>query len=230
MSLERRLNKHWPEVLRWIKENKSEELEKICFEGQSKVIGPYPFAFKGSDGFNYHKLEEDAMQSVDRKAHMDLTLMELSRGFSQDDCEQLADIIETNVQGMIDSKNPKVTTKFMNDLIEVAKEVRRRKEYFVHPELYWSLVAHLYIREDEEPKWFNRLIHDYKVKQFRADAKTGAYDFFLSPTLRGYIPLINELEKLWLGYLEMTEGKINAFKEHFSQGQKSLKHEEVLTT
>lgn len=231
--LERKLSKLFrdPAALKWVFENYAKQVADHAFASQStKVIGPYPYAFTGSDGLPYHKLDDDHMQSVDRKAHCDLTLMELDRGFDSEDTTLLADIIETNVQGMIDSKNPKVTTRFMNDLLEVAKEIRRRKEYFVHPKLYWSLVSHLYIRADEDPKWFNLTIHKYKAAQFEKDAKSGGYDFFLSATLRGYIPLINELGTLWLGFLEMNEGKIEAFNDHFSHVLKSSKRAEALTT
>lgn len=188
-----------------------EAFHKAVFASQSKPknFSKCEFQFVDSKGRKYYKFMSDLDMPLSRKSMIELKLRELSYALDKEEvallCEAMEKALERrDKQGRI---NPDIAT-----LGFLIKEVRNRHENLLHPELIISMVAYIYIREDEDPAIVDEEIHNQKVEQFKNDGAGGLSDFFYTTMLSAYSPYsdtsVNELKLL----LRVQKARVEAMK------------------
>lgn len=91
--------------------------------------------------------------------------------------------------------------------------LKDRRSILFDPIILTEIAALLYIREDENPCFYNAELHKEKFELLWKDSQEGTklYDFFQQGGLKGYIPSGNITPVNWEQYLQESMQKIEAF-------------------
>jgi len=92
--------------------------------------------------------------------------------------------------------------------------LEERRTILFDPMILTEIAALLYIREDENPCFYNEALHKEKFEMIWKDSKEGnyLYDFFVNAGLTAYIPSGSVTRENWSQFLEQSTTKIQAFK------------------
>jgi hypothetical protein len=96
-------------------------------------------------------------------------------------------------------------------------EMDKREEMLLHPDSMFDLLAHRFVRSDEDPAIIDNKIHKEKIEQFRKDSMGGLYDFFYRMGLSAYMPYLTKLESEWSEYYRQSEIKITALNKQLNE-------------
>lgn len=108
--------------------------------------------------------------------------------------------------------------------------LKERREVLFEPTILTEIAALLYIREDENPCYYNSDLHKEKFEMLWNDSKEGAllYDFFQQSGLNGYIPSVDITRENWNTYLEQVTDKAKRFGSLLSKNLASRQELEKL--
>jgi hypothetical protein len=108
--------------------------------------------------------------------------------------------------------------------------LKERRTVLFEPTVLTEIAALLYIREDENPCFYNSDLHKEKFEMIWKDSREGVllYDFFQQSGLNAYIPSETITKENWNQYLEDTMKKVNAFGSLLSQNLASRQEIERL--
>ena len=136
----------------------------------------------------------------------------LSAAISAEELDAILDKIDEAVHNGL--KNPKEAAK----VVSLIGQLRERRKYCVHTDLFINIIACDLIREDEEltKEPFNTAIHDEKVAYLIDKSHTNP-DFFLS--LHEYKQLVSMLQISEIPFKELQEN----YDKHVKLLKESLK-------
>jgi hypothetical protein len=179
-----------------------DQSNKSGFEKMKKV-------FVDSNGKEYYCVENDFDTHLERVRGIERCVREISAGLSNDEQKKIREAMK---KALGDGKKPNIA--MIGHLIV---EMDKREEMLLHPDAMFDLMAHRYVRSDEDPAIIDNKIHKEKIEQFRKDSEGGLYDFFYRMGLSMYIPYLTKLEKEWSEYYSQSEIKITAMNKHLNE-------------
>jgi len=184
-------------------------LLKIVFEWQSKPIGfdKLEFALLDSNGLRYGKFPNEMDIPVLRKGQIARLEQEL---YSRLNDHELGEFLDAMLAALHEEDGKGNLKPNLGLIGKYLLEMRDRKKLLLHPELMFEIVAASYIREDENPAEFDLEIQEQKVKQFKADSKTGLYDFFYSSGIKELLPFLDISQERFDEFWEMSQSEIKA--------------------
>lgn len=181
------------------------------------------YAFTDSKGRRYFKF--------DNLKNMPLALLEkLNELQEQMTCKVPARDLDgwvECVEKVLNDEKKKDKITAVGYWIGVLKE---RRSVLFEPTILTEIAALLYIREDENPCFYNSDLHKEKFEMIWNDSREGAllYDFFQQSGLNGYIPSGDITKENWNTYLEQVTQKVKRFGLLLSQNLASRQELEKL--
>lgn len=149
------------------------------------------FAFKDLDGKNYYRFNDPADISMERTAAMLRFDIELIKGITDSELEELLAISDAHLFNAAKDKTALVKAAGVNH------EIRLRKKQISNVNIYYNLFAVNYIREDEKPDTYNIQCQKEKVEAFRKGSTQQGSFFFALPELKTLCKRLNILTENW---------------------------------
>lgn len=191
----------------------------LAFIGFRKAINEYAlshksggykehlvYAFNDSHGRRYFRF--------DNMKNMPLALLEkLNELQDQMTCKMPAKDLDRWVECVEKELNDEKSKIKLQRVSYWVEELKQRREVLFEPTILTEIAALLYIREDENPCFYNSDLHKEKFEMIWKDSREGGllYDFFQQSGLSAYIPSGTITKENWSQYLEETMQKVNKF-------------------
>lgn len=178
-----------------------------------KDVNIYQYAFTDTNGKKWYRLKNLADYNIVRLAKQKEFFTFLSAAISAHELDKILDEMEKAIHKGL--SNPREAAK----VAVLVSQLRDRRKYCVHTELFLNIIACDLLREDEDliskkrgniiP--FDEAIHEDKVKYLKEVAIRNP-DFFLS---------LNEYKQL-AALLQISEMPFNELQKNFHKYQKIL--------
>lgn len=163
-------------------------------------------AFKDTEGRAYYQFSNDFDVFIKRKSFWDERLIELDAGLSG---KEMDIIIEACMDAM---NKPKPNYALVAHLVT---EMKNRRQWLIHGEVMYSLLASCYVREDEDPAVVDMEIHNEKVAYFMANDDLSF--FFDNRTINELLPFLARLKNSLKPLLSDTMVEAQALMKQIQQ-------------
>lgn len=182
------------------------------FKSKPDWLALTTYVFTDSNGVKYYKYIDDLNIPIVRFTHLQRFINELSNGLSRNEMTLLID--------KLDEAYNKQDFSMVGFIIT---EIKNRRDYLVHEDIMFAMVAALYIREDQNPAVWDEDIEDEKIEQFKLDSKKKGriYDFFNGAGMSKYLPYFKKLKGDLPQLLDNQKKKTQALMEVFGLEKKS---------
>lgn len=183
---------------------------KYYFYEQSGKVGfeKMKCLFVDSDAKSYYAPENDFDMPLERVRGIERCVRKIIAGLSENEYKRIREAMK---KALIE-KRPNIPM-----IGHLLIEMDRREDMLLHPEIMFDLVAHKYIREDENPTVIDKTIHAQKIEQFKKDSVDGLQDFFYKAGLATYMPYLTKLDSEWEEYWRTSKAEVEALKEQLTQ-------------
>ena len=112
-----------------------------------------------------------------RQKHIERCMMMASAGIGEKVLGELCDATEARIMEAVKANKPEERSKVLAKAIQLVGEMRRRPKEVIPEEVWYDLCAVFAIREDENPRSFDPVIHEQKVAMLTKAGRAG-HDFF----------------------------------------------------
>jgi hypothetical protein len=191
----------------------------LAFIGFRKAINEYALSHK-SGGYKEHLVYAFSDSNgrryfrFDNMKNMPLALLEkLNELQDQMTCKMPSKDLDRWVECVENVLNNDKNKNKVTDFGYWLGQLKERRTVLFEPTVLTEIAALLYIREDENPCFYNSDLHKEKFEMIWKDSREGGllYDFFQQSGLSAYIPSGTITKENWSQYLEDTMKKVNTF-------------------
>ena len=170
------------------------------------------------EGKKYYRFQQKTFVPAGRFVYVDQLLELRSLGLSGAEMDKIIDLMEQAL--VMDMSKPPNIGK-IGFYIEC---IRSRRELVLHRDILINIAAYLLIREDEDPKFVHKTIHEEKVALFEklADGGQQSYDFFTSAALEPLSIFQSMSREQFVELWEYNSAQIKSLKKTLERLNKSL--------
>lgn len=155
------------------------------------------FCFKDHEGKSYYKFPEQGGMSLERIGAINRYSIFISRGLTNTQLNEMLDLIEAHNFNI--GKEP---IKSAAKIAGLVHEIRLREKIILPVELLYNYLAAYYVREDEDPRFFNEQAQVEKVSAFRVAANKLDSFFFAMPELKKLCDMLSISTNNWPNLVE----------------------------
>ena len=134
-------------------------------------------AFSGLDGRAYYSWPDVGAMTPVRQKHIERCMMMANAGISEKTLEEMCELAErANMDAMKAEKAPD-RSRAHSRIAFLIGEIKNRSKDIIPEDIYYDLAACFAVREDEDPRTLDPVIHGQKIAMLK-EAGQGGYDFF----------------------------------------------------
>lgn len=154
----------------------------------SKLVKRYTDQ-KGND---YYAFPSDMGMPVERLGELKKFMQYISKGLTAEEDNE----IDNRLAKVLMSDMPDLEKKKAAGAIFTEKD--KRKKLCIHTELFYNYLAVQWIRQDEQPEYYDIDIQQEKVSQFKEEVKIGgSYFFFQVPEFKKLNDMLRLSQSEW---------------------------------
>jgi hypothetical protein len=202
------------------------ELEKRIYAGiessrkvEWKNKCEFLFHHEGHDYFKYKTAENVHIKRFEQSS---ANLLLLSARLDHDELKRLAEIGKKSLEKAMNSVQQTNRIEGVSVALWVFEELElRRNTLMFHPDIMVELLALNIIRDDEDPKTIDEVIHAEKLLLFKS--KGAEIPFFVEASLKEYLPNWKELVLSIANSWELHKTQVQVAKEAYENIYTELK-------
>lgn len=172
-------------------------------------FGGMTHAFSGTDGKQYYTWQDHSEMPPCRQQQAERCFKMADAGIGEKTLNELVGLAETaNMDGLRAMKNDE-RSKHASRVAYLLGELKNRPKNIIPEEVFYDFVAIMAIREDEDPRTFDTVIHGQKIDMLRGAAIKGLEFFTKLPILRKYWHFSLTTEQRFIELLSVWAAQAN---------------------
>jgi len=190
------------------------QLIKHLYTELCKPINNKPheyYAFCDNQGRAYYHYKGDDLPYLPlmRFAKLNQYFQELAFSMSSESWDKLLDGVKLNIEASLNSTKDRGS--FLAKAIFLINDAKERKGQLITEEIFWNIIACMYIRSDENSFEFNQVVHDEKIETLKALKQEGGLrSFFALLSLKELLPFMELSGSEFQTWLDESQQKIVA--------------------